>query len=51
VYHEDSDVIVLEGRPTMQEGDNLIRCEQVMIFPKKDRVLLKNRVSGRILRK
>ena len=45
-YDESAGVIILEGEPTMREGNSVIQCEQVMIFPADNRVLLKNRITG-----
>ncbi len=45
-YHEDEDVVILEGDPRLKDRGGEISCEKVLLYPKKNRVLLLNRITG-----
>lgn len=48
-YDRLGDVIVVEGDPALQRGKSKVHCEQILIFPTRNRVLLRDRVSGSLL--
>jgi len=48
-YHEAEDVVVLEGRPSLRDGDSRIYCEKILMFPRRGRLLLQNRIKGFLL--
>lgn len=45
-YHEREDVVILEGDPRLKDQGGEISCEKVLLYPKKNRVLLMNRITG-----
>ena len=45
-YHEREDVVILEGDPRLKDKGGEISCEKVLLYPKKNRVLLLNRITG-----
>ncbi|MBE7438513.1 MAG: hypothetical protein HS115_08680 [Spirochaetales bacterium] len=48
-YHEAEDIVVLEGRPSLRDGDSRIYCEKILMFPRRGRLLLQNRIKGFLL--
>ena len=48
-YDRKADVIVLDGAPHLVRGRSRIACEQILIFPGRNRVLMKNRITGTLL--
>ncbi|MCR9144523.1 MAG: hypothetical protein NXI24_19955 [bacterium] len=45
-FYEDADVIVLEGDPGLKDGASSVRCEKILFYPEKNRILLYNRIRG-----
>lgn len=45
-FYEDADVIVLEGDPGLKDGASFVRCEKILFYPEKNRILLYNRIRG-----
>ncbi|MEQ9362859.1 MAG: hypothetical protein RIF32_01370, partial [Leptospirales bacterium] len=45
-YYEDAEVIVLEGDPGLKDGASFVRCEKILFYPEKNRILLYNRIRG-----
>lgn len=45
-FYEDADVIVLEGDPALKDGASFVRCEKILFYPEKNRILLYNRIRG-----
>ncbi len=48
-YHENEDLIVMEGAPSLKQGNGTVECEKILIYPDKNRVLLVNRIRGYVL--
>ena len=48
-YDRRGDVILVEGAPSLVRGKSRVACEQIFIFPSRNRVLLKNRITGTLL--
>jgi len=45
-FHEAAGVIILEGDPGLEGGQNAIRSEKILFYPEKNRILLYNRIRG-----
>lgn len=45
-YRESEGVIQLEGDPSLKRGAGRVRCERILIYPDKNRLLMFNRIRG-----
>ncbi|MCE9600088.1 MAG: hypothetical protein K8S54_19160 [Spirochaetia bacterium] len=50
VYQEDSGAIVLEGEPGIQQENGFLKCEKIVYYPEKRRLILMNRLRGQLAR-
>ncbi|MDH5656415.1 MAG: hypothetical protein OEZ34_10935 [Spirochaetia bacterium] len=45
-YKSKEDLIIMEGSPTITQGGGTVSSEKIYIYPRSNRVLLKNRIRG-----
>ncbi|MBI3396707.1 MAG: hypothetical protein HY042_12795, partial [Spirochaetia bacterium] len=45
-YKESEGVVVMQGDPSLKRAGGRMRCERILIYPDKNRVLLYNRIRG-----
>jgi lipopolysaccharide export system protein LptA len=46
VFQEDTGAVVIEGEPGIEQEKGIIRCEKIVYYPEKKRLLLMNRIRG-----
>ena len=45
-YKSEEDLIIMEGSPSITQGGGTVSSEKIYIYPRTNRVLLKNRIRG-----
>lgn len=48
VYREDTGALVMEGEPGIEQAQGKIRCEKIVYYPEKRRLILMNRIRGEL---
>lgn len=48
VYREDTGALIMEGEPGIEQEQGKIRCEKIVYYPDKRRLILMNRIRGEL---
>lgn len=48
VYREDTGALLMEGEPGIEQAQGKIRCEKIVYYPEKRRLILLNRIRGEL---